>query len=419
MSSTRPLKFLFALVDCNNFYVSCERVFNPLLRNRPAVVLSNNDGCVIARSKEAKQFVPMGAPFFKNRELFRQHNIAVCSSNYALYGDMSRRVMHTLGDFTPDLQVYSIDEAFLLIDVKGAEAHCESVKKTVVQRTGIPVSIGAARTKTLAKVANHFAKKGSGLFILEDEESALKALPVDEIWGIGRQLSDLLERNGIKTAWDLSQTDDAWIKKHMTVVGLRTAWELRGIPCLELEELPPAKKAIMSSKSFGRPVTEPAELAEAVATYTGVAAEKLRKQGSLASFIEVFVSTDRFKDDHYANAMQIVLPQPTNYTPILIHYAKWGLEKILYKGYRYKKAGVMLGGLVPADSYQPDLFASDPKLQEKQKRIMDLMDQANKAYGRKVLRLAAEGIEQPWKMKREMCSPCYTTRWDDLLEIKI
>lgn len=421
MSSTAPPKHYFALVDCNNFYVSCERVFNPFLRNKPVVVLSNNDGCVIARSKEAKKWVPMGAPFFKNRELFQHHGVITCSSNYALYGDMSRRVMTALADYTPDLQVYSIDEAFLLLENRDLDALCPRIQAEVLQRTGIPVSIGLGRTKTLGKVANHLAKKDKGVFVLrpEHEESVLRELPVGEIWGIGRQLSDFLNRSGIRNAWDFRESDDDWIKKHMTVVGLRTAWELRGISCLELEELPPAKKAIMSSRSFGRVVTDPAEVAEAVAAYTSRAAEKMRNQESLASYIEVFVLTDRFKEDYYSNSMQMVLPQPTDYTPILIHYAKWGLEKILYKGYRYKKAGIMLGGLVPSGNYQPDLFASNTVLQEKQQRIMQLMDQMNQAHGRKVLRFAAEGIEQPWQMKREKCSPCYTTRWSDILKIKI
>lgn len=411
----------FALIDCNNFYVSCERVFNPFLRNKPVVVLSNNDGCVIARSKEAKAFVPMGAPYFKNRELFQQHGIIHCSSNYALYGDMSRRVMHTLGEYTPDLQVYSIDEAFLLLDPQNLPEISLKIQSGVLQRTGIPVSVGVGRTKTLAKIANRLAKKGKGIHILEanQEEAMLSQFPVEDIWGIGRQLSDFLHRNGIRTAWEFKECEDDWIKKHMTVVGLRTAWELRGISCLELEELPPAKKAIMSSRSFGRPVTDPVEMAEAVSAYTARAAEKIRNQDSLASYIEVFVQTDRFKEDHYSNSMQMVLPQPTNYTPILIQYAKWGLEKILYKGYRYKKAGIMLGGLVPAGNYQPDLFVADSKLQEKQKRIMQLMDQTNQAHGRKILRFASEGIEQPWQMKREKCSPCFTTRWGDILKIKI
>lgn len=421
MSSTALPKHYFALIDCNNFYVSCERVFNPALRNRPVVVLSNNDGCVIARSKEAKKWVPMGAPFFKNRELFQQYGIISCSSNYALYGDMSRRVMATLGDYTPDLQVYSIDEAFLLLEPRNLEKICPEIQSGVLQRTGIPVSVGIARTKTLAKVANHLAKQDKGNFILypHQEEAVLRELPVDEIWGIGRQLSDFLNRNGIRNAWEFRECGDDWIKKHMTVVGLRTAWELRGISCLELEELPPSKKAILSSRSFGRPVTELSEVAEAVASYTSRAAEKMRNQESLASYIEVFVLTDRFKEDYYSNSMQMVLPHPTDYTPVLIHYAKWGLEKILYKGYRYKKAGIMLGGLVPAGNYQPDLFASNTKLQEKQQRIMQLMDQMNQSHGRKVLRFAAEGIEQPWQMKREKCSPCYTTRWSEILKIKI
>ncbi len=426
MSSTGPSKFLYALVDCNNFYASCERVFNPRLWRRPVVVLSNNDGCVVARSKEAKALgIPMGAPFFKYRDLFAKHGVAVCSSNYALYGDMSSRVMNVLAEFTPDLQVYSIDEAFLLLEPHQVMDQSRKIREKVHACTGIPVSIGIGATKTLAKVGNHMAKshpQAEGVYGLLDQaaqEKLLQELPVEEVWGIGRQIADFLKRQGIHTAGQFKDLDDAWIRKHLSVVALRTAWELRGVPCLELEEEPPPKKAIMSSKSFSRPVEKIEEVEEAVATYMAVAAEKMRKQGSLASYVEVFVTTDRFKENHYANSVQLSLPEPTDYTPTLIAYAKQALDRILYSGFRYKKAGVLLGGLVSNSCFQPDLFASDPQRQEKEKRIMRLIDETNSAYGRKAIRFAAEGVEQTWKMKQTMRTKRFTTRWAELLTICI
>lgn len=418
---------LFALVDCNNFYVSCERVFNPKLCARPVVVLSNNDGCVVARSKEAKAIgIPMGAPAFQYADLFRKHRVIVCSSNYTLYGDMSHRVMQSLRRFTPDVQVYSIDEAFLHLDHLEAEALSFEIKRDVLQWTGIPVSIGIAPTKTLAKAANHCAKKDAaqtGVFALIDiarQESILKSLPVQEIWGIGRQIAELLNRRGIQTAWELRNADDTWIKKHLTIVGLRTVWELRGVSCLQLDEAVPDKKSIMSSKSFGRPVATLPELSEAVACYTSRAAEKMRRQDSVASFLQVFLTTNPHQsEDYYANKAQVVLPQPTAYTPDLIHYAKDALASIYIPGLTYKKAGVLLGGLEPDHSFQQDLFCKQGKELEKQRAIMQLMDQANKSFGRRVIRMAAEGSTQPWKMKQERRSHRFTTQWEELLTVRI
>lgn len=430
MSSTNHCKPLFALVDCNNFYVSCERVFNPRLWNQPVVILSNNDGCVIARSNESKALgIPMGAPAFKYRDLFKKQRVFVLSSNYELYGEMSHRVMQTLAPFAPEMEIYSIDEAFLQMDPSASANLAEEsrkIKQTVYQWTGIPVSIGIAPTKTLAKAANRHAKKKlpqEGFFIMNDpdlQKRILSDMPVEDVWGIGRQITAKLNRFQIYSAWDLASTDDAWIKKHLTVVGLRTVWELRGTPCLSLEEVPAPKKSIVCSRSFGVEVTEETEMAEALASYTARAAEKLRQQGSAASFIEVFLCTNRFKEGpSYANGAQLVLPQPTDYTPHLIHLAKHALHKIFRSGFAYKKVGIMLGGLVPNGSFQQDLFYEPQLSVQKQRQLMQLMDRTNRRYGKDTLKFAAQGVAQRWKMQRNRCTPHFTTRWEDLLSIRI
>jgi DNA polymerase V len=426
MSFTKRDNQLFALVDCNNFYVSCERVFNPTLHKKPVVVLSNNDGCVIARSKEAKALgIPMGAPTFQYKELFHKHGVAICSSNYALYGDMSRRVMETLATFTSDIQVYSIDEAFLLLDSDTAYSCARKMREVVFQWTGIPISIGIGSTKTLAKAANHIAKsdpKADHVFAIEESsrETILRSLPVEEIWGIGSRIAAFLHPNGIKTAWDFLSADDAWIRRHLSVVPLRTAWELRGNSCLALESLRAPRKGIMCSRSFGRTVTKEEELYEAVASYTARAAEKMRRQDSLASYLEVFVIPNRFHPkEAFRNHIQIVLPKPMSYTPLLIHYAKYGLGMLFRKGERYKKVGVMLGGLIPKEHDQLDLFLTDDMQTTKQSEAMVVFDQINQSFGRKVLRFAAEGLQQSWKMKQHRRSNRFTTRWEELLSIKL
>ncbi len=424
MSSTKSNKKLFALVDCNNFYASCERVFNPKLIGKPLVVMSNNDGCVVARSQEAKAVgIAMGVPIFHVRELIQKHHVITCSSNYTLYGDMSRRVMQTLELISPHIQVYSIDEAFLLLQADTAEEQSQSARRLVRQHTGIPVSIGVAPTKTLAKIANEIAKKGEGVFMLADQaiqETVLRGLPVSEIWGIGHQISTFLIQNGIQTAWQLRDADDNWLRKHLTVVVLRTAWELRGISCLQLEQLNPSKKSIVSSKSFGRPVLTWEDAAEALSAYTARAAEKLRKQNSLASVLGVFIESKRdYKNDYYANQMFCTLPQPTAYTPLLIQHAKAMLRRLFRAGLPYKKVGIFLDGFVEEGVYQMDLFSSEPAQQAKQQTLMRVMDTLNKDFGRKVVRLAAEGFEQPWKMRRTHCSARFTTRWPEILTVQV
>lgn len=426
MLSTNHPKQFFALIDCNNFYVSCERVFDPSLWNKAVVILSNNDGCVIARSNEAKTLgIPMGAPAFQYESLFKKNNVQVLSSNYALYGEMSQRVMHTLSQFGTQMEVYSIDEAFL--HLKDPSSACASkIKNIVYQWTGIPISIGIALTKTLAKVANRYAKKyftKKGFFILDEKKSyqeILDHLPVEDIWGIGRRITEWLRSYNIRTAWDLANAEDNWIKSNLSVVILRTVWELRGISCLSLQEAPSTKKSIVCSRSFGKEVITEWDLAEALSTYTARAAEKLREQESMAAFIEVFLMTNRFKEGpSYSKAIQTILPQPTDFTPHLIHYAKSALHRIFKEGFFYKKIGIMLGGLVSNRSLQKDLFFNSQVPEEKQHKLMRLMDEVNSKYGKDKLKVAAQGIEQPWKMRRNRCSGSFTTSWEDLLTIEI
>lgn len=425
MSSTKlPKSKLFALVDCNNFYASCERVFHPKLERRPVVVLSNNDGCIIARSNEAKALgIPMGAPLFEWRELMERCKVAVCSSNYILYGDLSKRVMETLSQYSPDMQIYSIDEAFLHLDRKNCLQVAHQARYNVKKCTGIPVSIGLAPTKTLAKVANHIAKKDpstKGVFLLEDQKAIrerLETLPVTEVWGIGKRLGERLAKFGIRYAQAFADADDLWIRRNFHVTGLRTAYELRGVSCLALEEATPPKKSICCSRSFSRPIEKIEELSEAVATYTARAAEKLRKDGSRASCITLFATLHPFTLHHTTN-LQIVLPEPTHYTPHLLHYAKYALSKLFRPGYAYRKVGVILEGLVSGGSYQPNLFT--PKRPTRsQEALMFRIDKINKGQRKKQLHFAAEGINPTWKMQQRRCTQRYTTRWDELLTIRI
>jgi len=421
MSSTKPSR-LYALIDCNNFYVSCERVFNPKLRFCPVAVLSNNDGCIVARSQEVKAMgVPMGAPYFQWREVLEANKAVVLSSNYILYGDMSHRVMKTLEQFSPDLEVYSIDEAFLHLD---AEANLGKIRKTVLQWTGVPVSIGLAPTKTLAKAANRFAKKSDTGFCAlrnsEEVERALSGFPVDEIWGIGRRHAEWLRRQGVRTALDLSRMDEKWMRKQKGVVMERLLLELRGFSCLDLEEAPAPKKSIICSRSFSRSVTEIADLHEAVASYVSRAAEKMRKQGSHASVLSVFLLLHRDEKDYTPSLWaQILLPEPTDYTPSLIRSAKEALTSIFEEGRRYKKAGVVLDGITSNCCVQQDLFSPPRKSCEREKSVMQVMDGLNRKYGEKVVFTAAEGIKKTWRMKQELRSQRFTTRWDETLKVKI
>lgn len=412
-----------ALVDCNNFFVSCERVFNPALLNKAVVVLSNNDGCIVARSSEAKKLgIPMGAPLFEWKEVIERNKVMVLSSNFALYGDMSGRVMATLASFRPDLEVYSIDEAFLPLDEHDPLAAAKAIRKRVWQCTGIPVSIGIASTKTLAKVAGDLAKKApDGLFSLLDEkkrEEVLRALPVEEVWGIGSRMRLSLERKGIHTAFEFKEKEDLWIKKHFAVTGLRTALELRGIPALEIDHTPASKQSMMTSRTFARAVFTLEELHEKIASFAARGGEKLREEGSFASALHVFIhSSAHDEESFYSNQATFFLPEPSNFTPHLIEGALFCLHKIYRKNVAYKRAGVLLTGLV--SNVQKNLFSpSDEARTKKEGRVQELIDQANTRFGYTILHFAAEGNRE---VRRENAnrSPCYTTRWNELLKVKI
>jgi len=417
---------VYALVDCNSFYVSCERVFRPDLWGKPVIVLSNNDGNAVALSREVKALgVPFGAPYFKMKDLIEKHQIAVFSSNYTLYGDLSQRVMDVLSTFSPDMEIYSIDEAFLTLESKNLEAQGRAIRETVYRWTGIPVSVGIAHTKTLAKAANRIAKKqpeARGVFDLTDRSihnEILDSLSPDEIWGVGQQYAKKLGRFGIKTARQLRDADEKWIKKQMTIMGLRTVMELRGHPCIPLDQAPGPKKGIISSRSFGSPLEDLLQLQEALASYGARAAEKLRAQKSLATHVGVFIMTNRFKplEPQYSKGATYELPVPTAYTPTIIHFAKRILDSIYRKGFRYKKLGIMIPGIIREDEQQLSLFYPT-KERKVTSELMETIDRINKTMGRQTLHFASEGIEQPWQMRREFLSPRYTTHWDEIFEIK-
>lgn len=421
---------MFAIVDCNNFYASCERVFNPVLEHQPVVVLSNNDGCIIARSAEAKAIgMKMGTPIFEAQKLIRKHQIAVFSSNYPLYGDMSNRVMDTLRQIVPDVEVYSIDEAFL--NLRGTEAMYgnlnslgRQLREKVRKWTGIPISIGIAPTKTLSKIGNRLAKKrpeANGVHVMDNDvtiQDALEATAVEDIWGIGRQYAAFLYQSGIKNGWQLRQARESWVKQHMSVVGQRLHRELRGISCLPLEMLDPPKKMIGSSRSFVKPLTTQDALKEAVATYVTRIGEKLRKQRSCAQILTVFIRTNRFSKStvQYGNARTIQMPVPTDHTPEMIDYAFQALKMIYRDGFAYKKAGVMAGGLVPAYDCQQHLF--DEVDRKKAIRAMQAMDEINQKMGRFKVRSAAMGFEAKGETRQQKLSPNYTSNWAEILEVR-
>lgn len=417
---------MFALVDCNNFYVSCERVFEPALRDRPVAVLSNNDGCVVARSEEIKQMgVDMGQPFFQCRELLNKHNTAVLSSNYTLYGDMSRRVMNTLSHENVPLIRYSIDESFLHFNNLPEKDHvpfARHLQKKVKRHVGIPVSIGIGATKTLAKITNHIAKDDpttGGVFTFSGDEERkyhLQDTPVEDVWGIGPRYGEMLRRHDIHTARELTQVPDRWIQNQMTIVGVRTARELRGMSCISLDEMDAERDRIRSSRTFSEKVTSFSNLKQAVARYTSRAARKLREQDGQTSQVSLFITTGQFVDDqedYYANAASVELPVATDYTPELIHAAEQLLSDLYREGYRYRKAGVTLEDLTPRKPQQQDLFRSDAE-REKHHELMNTLDQLNESFGKGTVQFASEGLEPDWKMKRKRLSPAYTTNWADL-----
>lgn len=415
----------FALVDGNNFYVSCERVFNPKLEGRPVVVLSNNDGCAVSRSNEAKALgVRMGAPWFQMRDLARKHGILALSSNYALYADMSQRMMAVLKQFSPDQEIYSIDECFLELDGFShfdQVAHARQMRRQVRQWIGIPVCVGIAATKTLSKLANHCAKKelvGSagvcdfGRLSETDRSSLFARIEVGEIWGVGPQLSRQLSARGIKTVEALRRAEPKALRREFSVTMERIIAELNGEACVDLEEVVPVKQQIISSRSFGRYVTDLASLEEAVASYVAIAAAKLRQQGSIAGRVQVFIRTSPFRQDlpQHAQAVTIPLPTPSDDTLLLTRAALWGLRRIYRPGFEYQKAGVMLMHLLPVTVRQPDIF----HVARNNDALMQVMDRINATWGRGTLKSAAEGIAKPWGMKRERMSPCWTTNWEEL-----
>jgi DNA polymerase V len=414
---------LFALVDCNNFYVSCERVFQPSLEGVPVLVLSNNDGCAVARSNEVKALgVKMGTPFFQIRDIIERHQVRVFSSNYTLYGDMSRRVHETLAEMAPAAEEYSIDESFLRLDgIADVLAHARHIRQTVRQWTGIPVSVGIGQTKTLAKVANHIAKKQpqhGGVFMLpENPDEVLSQFQLTDIWGIGGAYARKLLQQGFRSALDLKRAPDAFIKQEMTIVGLRLVHELRGISCLSLEEMEPQRKSICCSRSFGRAVEGLPELREAVAAYISRAAEKLRRRQLAASYLSVFIRTNQFNADaKYAGGKGATISPASNDTLTLNHMAQRLLASIYRQGFRYWKAGVLLDGLGHEDKTQADLFSEGDT--PRSKALMKAMDAVNSRYGRGTLHVAGQGIRQRWQMRREKLTPRYTTCWDELLTVK-
>lgn len=412
---------LFALVDCNNFYVSCERVFDPALRNRPVVVLSNNDGCIVSRSNEAKALgVPMGVPYHEWRDTLDRHGVRALSSNYALYGDMSRRIVRLLERDIPALEVYSIDEAFLSLTAFRPETVPETaraLRERVLRWTGVPVSIGVAPTKTLAKACNKLAKKSAdGVLNWRDAAQGadlLAGLDVEDVWGVGRRIGRVLKGMGIRTALDLKNMPPDRARKCFNVCLMRTVLELGGTPCYPLGDGPAARQTIVCSRTFGHAVRDFGALREAVSAYVTQAAEKLRAEGSLARMVHVFLMTNPFKPEEpqYVNNALRTLPVPTAYTPDLLRAAISGLTEIFRPHFHYKRCGVMLSELVPHSPYQTDLFASDPARQE---RLMATLDRINRDWGRDTLHFAAAGIAREWKMKQQRLSPRYTTRWDEL-----
>jgi len=410
MSSIQRTKKL-ALVDCNSFYVSCERLFNPRIRRKPVVVLSNNDGCIISRSNEAKALgIKMGEPYFKAKNIIIKNKVEVFSSNYSLYGDLSRRVMRTLKRFNSEIEVYSIDEAFLDLSNfpdNEVEKIGKEIRETVLQWTGIPTSIGIAKTKTLSKVANHIAKKKqsgvTSLIGIENLDPILEKVEINDVWGVGRQLTKFYQKNGIYNAKQLKNKSNTWIKKSSNVLGSRTAMELRGVPCINLETTQTKRKSCVVSRSFGKRIEKFQELKEAVANYCLNASEKIRSESLVAKAITVFVRTSPFQRNfgYYSNAKTIDFPIATNNSIETVKTAIAILENIFKNGYQYQKAGVMLTGLHDDDG-RKNLFSSEKD--EKIDSLMRSIDNTNYRYGRSTLSLASAGVQKKWNMRRQYSS---------------
>lgn len=418
---------MFALVDCNNFYASCERVFNPSLNGKPVVVLSNNDGCVIARSNEAKALgIAMGTPAFKFKKQFEDWGVEVFSSNYALYGDMSARVMMLLNEFTPDMEVYSIDEAFLKFDgfseYHSLEEIGRRIRVKVTHDTGIPISVGFGPTKAMAKVANRIAKKFAertgSVYLIDDDrklEKALRWLSIEDVWGIGRQHAKRLKALKVATAWDFIQLPDDWVKKTMAIVGLRLKRELQGIRTLDLEEVA-EKKNIACTRSFEQDYWKLEELKERTSTFAHVCATKLRRQKSRCSALQVFVMSNVFKRElpQYSKSITVQLPYPSNSSIELSHFATEGLQKIFKEGIPYKRVGVIVMQLTPEDCSQRGIWENSS---EKQNTLFSVVDKLNLALGADKVKLASQDLGRTWKMRQERLSRRYTTRLSEIINI--
>ena len=419
---------MFALVDCNNFYASCERVFQPQWKGKPVVILSNNDGCVIARSNEAKALgIPMGAPAFKYQAQFKRQKIKVFSSNYPLYGDMSSRVMSILERYTPNIELYSIDEAFLQFkgfDLFDLQKEGMKMQKQIKKWTGIPVSVGIAPSKALAKIANKIAKKFAvktgGVYSINTEEKRIKALKwtsISDVWGIGRQHLQQLEAIGVANAWQFSLLSDDWVRKQMSVLGLRLKKDLQGLPSIQLEEVKAPKKGIATTRSFEGNLTSFSDLEERVSTFASNCAEKMRKQQSSCQALLVFIRSDPHKKDviSYRNSCVLTLPYATNSSIILSRYAILGLRKIFKENIAYKKAGVMIMGLLPTEKRQLNLFENN---NTKHVALMKSLDKIHKRFGPYQIKLANQDLNRTWKMKQQYLSNRFTTELKDVITVK-
>ena len=417
-------KKVFALIDCNAFYVSCERVFNPKLNNKPVVALSNNDGCIIARSKEAKALgIKMGVPLFKVKDIVERENVIVFSSNYTLYADMSRRVMNIISEFAPSIEVYSIDEAFIELTNMNVdyESYVRQMRKVILQYTGIPVSIGVASTKTLTKVANHIAKDDESLEGVcslvkhENLDQVLEDTNVADVWGVGRQLSKKLIANGIFNAKLLKNCEDAWVRKMMSVNGLKTVSELREISCLDLEETSATRKSCCTTRSFGKPLVNLDDIEQAVTTFARRATERIRGENLTASTVSVFLRTNPFdRNCYYSNSSTTTLSYPT-YDTMQIVKTALQLTKIIFReNYKYKKAGVLLSGFYEKGTETKDLFS---ETRYRSPKLMSAVDQINERYGSDTIQIATECQIGKWKQKRKNCTQSYTTQLDNVLLI--
>lgn len=410
-----------ALVDCNSFYASCERIFRPDLKDRPIVVLSNNDGCIVAMSKEAKKLnISRGTPLFKLQDMFKQNNVKIFSSNYTLYGDISKRVMSIIMESSDTVEVYSIDEAFANWNFRDPVEESFKVRKRILNWVGMPVSIGIAETKTLAKIANHIAKKQDGVYWITENirEQILRDTPIESIWGIGRQTSLFLRARKIFTAYDFVQLEDWWVKKNLKIVTLRTKWELSGIKSIDMETEVKENKGILSSKSFGMPITDLENLIEATKSYTHDAFHKMIKQGLSAKTITFYLTTNSFKkyEKQYKNSIKIDLPDYTDYLPDFIRTVKTGIKQLYRPGYNYKKTSVMLTDLRLKKDITPDLFTlKDPR----KAKIQASVNKINHKYGKGTIHCNLNKKGKPkWQMKRELLSPEYTTSWKDIPKVK-